>query len=265
MQADWLKTLPIQGSVQVEPLYEGVANQVFWLQASTDTYVLKVFCHDHPYGLNREQEVSLQRQLAAQGMAPSVLHFDAARGLLLQPFIHEPDLKRAPIADSDRIRQVAETLARIHTVQVDAPLWSLRERIDTYLAALMDFDREAASQLRKKFKPLQRQLDCWSAHPVFCHNDLALHHIFATRPCLVIDWEYAGFGERLFDLANCILINRYSRSEAQSLVNAYEGFSGLTLARDQLDAWIQVAGCVNELWYELHHQLQRQAAATDKA
>lgn len=256
MQAEWLKTLPLAGPLKVEPLYKGVANQVYKLRAADATYVVKLFCHDHPYGLDREQEVALQQHLALSQLAPEVIHFDANRGLLVQQYINVPDLTTSSIPESERIRALAEALSRIHQVQIDVPMWSLSSRLDDYLKALSGYDKQTATQFKQRLKKFRKALDAWGAHPVFCHNDLAMHHVFATVPATIIDWEYAGFGERLFDISNAILVNRLNTGQANSLINAYEGFTGVRIDRDQLEQWGQLATVINQLWYELHHHLQ---------
>lgn len=257
MQTEWLTTLPLAGPITVEPLYEGVANQVYKLKSADGIYALKHFCHDHSYGMDRVQEVKVQEQLALQDVAPAVLHFDANRGLLLQPFIDQPDLKHAGMNEGDAIRGLAEALSRVHAVKVSAPMWSLHERLNTYLEALEVYDADTTRQFRQRLKRHRAMLDAWGAHPVFCHNDLAMHHVFTGNPMLIIDWEYAGFGERLFDIASAILVNRLSSAQSNSLIHAYEGFTGVSLDRSSLESWGELATITNQLWYELHHHLQK--------
>ena len=253
----WLKSLPIDGPFKLEPLYQGVANQVFKVQGVNETFILKGFCHDQPYGLDREQEMQLQSQLARHGIAPEVLHFDASRGLSLQSYIAEPDLKDADLDDAERIRRLAETLSRIHTLRVDAPIWSLHERVGLYLQRLSEFDADRARQFKQRIKAFRSLFDAWGANPVFCHNDLALHHIFTSDPIQVIDWEYSGYGERLFDIANSVVVNKLTPPQVQSLSNAYAGFTGLSLDLDQLQSCRKLVETINQLWFELYHQLQR--------
>jgi len=266
MLKTWLSQLvlpsPLPTPIRMDAIYQGVANQVYRVRCGSgqlqQQFILKQFCHDQMYGLDREHEVSIQEQLARQELAPRVIYFDAARGLLLQECMTEPDLKSAPMDDTCRIRTLAETLSRIHAAKVDAPVWSLKTRIENYLARLATFDADSSVQLRQRFKKYKDLIDAWSAHPVFCHNDLSLHHVFSQPPCRVIDWEYSGFGDRLFDIASTIEVNRLDTGAAASLINAYEGFTGLTLDTQAINHWQALTRIINELWFELCHQLQKQ-------
>ncbi|EKE84487.1 phosphotransferase [Idiomarina xiamenensis] len=258
MLGEWLKHLPIKGPWQVEPALSGVSNQVYVISNGQQRYVLKRFCHDHPYGLDRQQEVQLQQQLAQQGLAAEVIHYDAERGLLLQQFVPAPALAQTKMTEVERVRIVAENLAHIHRIQVNLASWSLRQRVDSYLQSLAQFDAATAANFRRRLRDYRELLDSWGAHPVFCHNDLAYQHILLTQPnnC-VLDWEYAGYGERLFDIASTIVVNRLSAASSLSLVHAYEGISGQNIDWQRLQCWIALVKQVNQLWFELHHKLQQ--------
>lgn len=73
----------------------------------------------------------------------------------------------------------------------------------------------------------------------------------------MIDWEYAGLGERYFDLANTMTVNQLELPQRNAFINAYEAAAGFTVHRDTLESWREVVAVVNQLWYELHHYLQR--------
>jgi thiamine kinase-like enzyme len=58
--------------------------------------------------------------------------------------------------------------------------------------------------------------------PVPCHNDLLtanfLHDGARVR---IVDWEYAGMGDRYFDLGNLSVNNGFGEAEDQRLLTAY--------------------------------------------
>lgn len=257
MQQQWLESLPIRGVIKTEPLLRGVANNVYKITTTQAEYILKQFRFDHPYGLDREQEVRVQQQLAQYQLAPEVIHYDATQGLVLQSFIKDPDLAHTKLSMANKLRELADVSAHIHRLSVDVPVWSLRERLRRYCQQLAEFDSERAQHFSKRLNSFRKLLDSFAAHPVFCHNDLGMHHIFLKpRPC-VIDWEYAGLGERYFDLANTMAVNQLELPQRNAFINAYEASSGFTIQRETLENWRELVAVVNQLWYELHHYLQR--------
>lgn len=256
MQQHWLTNLPLHGVMKTEPLLRGVSNDVYKITATSGVYVLKHFRFDHPYGLNRDQEVLVQQLLAEHQLAPQVLYYDAAQGLLLQHFVDHPDLAHDKKSLTTKIQRLGEISAHIHRLQVDVPVWSLRTRAQRYCDNLAKFDAERARQFYKRLQKQRKLLDSFGSHPVFCHNDLAFHHVFLTSPPTVIDWEYAGLGERYFDLANCILVNQLEGHRQQAFIHAYEGASGVSIDAEHLANWFELSQLISQLWYELHHHLQ---------
>lgn len=256
MQQHWLTNLPIHGVMKTEPLLRGVANDVYKITSTSGVYVLKHFRFDHPYGLDRDQEVAVQQILFNHGLAPEVLHYDAVQGLMLQAFIETPDLSHDSKAMGTKIQRLGEISAHIHRLPVDVPVWSLRSRVQRYCDNLAQYEPERARQFQKRLQQQRKLLDSFGNNPVFCHNDLAFHHVFLSQPPQVIDWEYSGLGERYFDLANCIQVNQLERSEQRAFINAYEGASGERVDSQHLQNWLELSQTISQLWYELHHHLQ---------
>lgn len=258
MQQQWLTSLPIHGVISTAPLLRGVANDVYRINTTSGSYVLKHFRYDHPYGLDRAQEVAVQRQLAAHDLAPEVIYFDIAQGVMLQPFVESDDLAHSALGASERIQYLAEVSAHIHRLQIDVPVWSLRLRLRHYCEGLAKFDPDRARQFQKRLQPFKKLIEGFGAHPTFCHNDLAYHHVFVGEPPLVIDWEYAGMGDRNFDLASSMQVNQFDARQQLAFLNAYEAQAGIQVNRDVVQDWLGLVETISQLWYELHHNLQQQ-------
>lgn len=256
MQQHWLASLPIHGILKTEPLLRGVSNDVYKITTINGSYVLKHFRFDHPYGLNRDQEVEVQQTLFHYGIAPEILHYDATQGLLLQPYINQPDLAQDDLPITQKIQRLGEIAAHIHRLQVDVPVWSLRGRIQRYCEHLARYDAVRARHFQKELQQQRKLLDSFANNPVFCHNDLAFHHVYLTEPPTVIDWEYAGLGECYFDLANCIHVNQFDANQQKAFIHAYEGASGERIEIAYLERWLELSHLISQLWYELHHRLQ---------
>jgi thiamine kinase-like enzyme len=82
--------------------------------------------------------------------------------------------------------------------------------------------------------------------------------VFVEPQPLVIDWEYSGLGERYFDLASSIQVNQLSQSHMRAFLHAYEGAAGFTVNTTVLADWLALVALTSQLWYELHHHLQKQ-------
>ena len=65
-----------------------------------------------------------------------------------------------------------------------------------------------------------------------CHNDLlAGNFIRGAEQLWIVDWEYAGMGDRYFDLANFAVNNELGEAGEQALLGAYFARAGADRAQ----------------------------------
>lgn len=56
-----------------------------------------------------------------------------------------------------------------------------------------------------------------------CHNDLLNANFLDDGEIRIVDWEYAGMGDRFFDLANLSVNHEFGGGADQALLEAYFG------------------------------------------
>jgi thiamine kinase-like enzyme len=56
-----------------------------------------------------------------------------------------------------------------------------------------------------------------------CHNDLLNANFLDDGAIRIVDWEYAGMGDRFFDLANFSVNHEFGVEDDRRLVSAYFG------------------------------------------
>ena len=115
--------------------------------------------------------------------------------------------------------------------------------------------------------------------PVPCHNDLLnANFIHDGERVRIVDWEYAGMGDRFFDLGNLSVNNGFSDGDDEALLAAYFGepctdrrFAALRLMRIMSDfregMWGVVQRGISELDFDFaayaDEHLTRVGAAMD--
>jgi thiamine kinase-like enzyme len=90
-----------------------------------------------------------------------------------------------------------------------------------------------------------------------CHNDLLNANFLDDGEVRIVDWEYAGMGDRFFDLANLSVNHGFGVLEDRLLLAAYFGaarttdLAALRLMRFMSDfreaMWAVVQGTISEL------------------
>ena len=123
------------------------------------------------------------------------------------------------------LERVAAALRAFHDGPEIPGVFDSFRVVETYRTTALDrggsvpeaFDRahEIAARIEER-----RATDA----PVPCHNDLLNANFLddGERLCIV-DWEYAGMGDRFFDLANFSINHELDATQSEALLAAYFG------------------------------------------
>ncbi len=238
----------IEGPYQLNTLREGQVNTAWRVMTPSRHYFLKYQGAATHNGIDRVQEVRLQRALYISHLTPHVIAYSRDYAWLLCEWIDAPTL-----AAADPQRQVAvlaNTLVQIHQQTPPLARWSLRRRVDNYLTAVGQYAPAKARALRSKLHQYRHLLAEWEqGEAVFCHNDLAFEHVLLAPKVKVVDWEYAGYGHAYFDLASAVEINQLDQSQCQQLCDEYNKLNGKQLEVEELAHWRGLLRAINELWH----------------
>ena len=88
------------------------------------------------------------------------------------------------------------------------------------------------------------------ARPCLCHNDIHHLNIVGREQLRLIDWEYAGIGERMFDLASICVYNTFNREQRADLLRAY-AVNHLYAQWNRLELACWLFEYIRELWMEV--------------
>lgn len=218
-----IKALPIwRGEVGLAPLTGGISNLSFTATDATGKYVVRV-TRDFPFHhVFRERELMSARAAHAAGFAPEIVH--AEPGLVVSRFIEGQVLAAADIRAN--IPRIAELLVRFHR---DMPgLVSGLGHIFWVFHTNRDYVRqlEAAGRATeaKRWLAINTELEAAQLPLPICfgHHDLLPSNLIDDGSRLwLIDYEYAGFGTAMFDLANLSSNSGFSADQSVALLTSY--------------------------------------------
>lgn len=221
---DRIARLPLwTGPVRLEPLTGGISNLSVAVTDRTGKYAVRI-TRDFPFHhVYRDREVMTARAAHAAGFAPEIVHADA--DFFVSRFVDGRVLTPADVRSS--IGRIASFLRRFHEEMParisGAPylFWVFHANRD-YVRQLGEAGRTEADCVR--WLALNTALeDVQAPLPIrFGHHDLLPANILddGTRLWL-IDFEYAGFGTAMFDLANLSANSEFSGAESRRLLEAY--------------------------------------------
>ena len=231
--AGLLKRVPgWQGAdLKITPLSGGITNRNYRIDLARESFVLRRSgANTELLGIDRRVELAATKAAAAIGLAPEVIHFIEPEGCLVTRFIPGEMLSPAEMRRPDTIQQVAAALQLIHQLPPIPGAFSPFHVIIDYrrladargvsgYPADIDWLFERAREVEAAF----------AANPepaCPCHNDLLNENFLRdseTGRLRILDWEYAGMGDRYFDLANFAAQHEFGAAETRQLLQSYFG------------------------------------------
>jgi thiamine kinase-like enzyme len=213
----------------VEPLSGGLTNRNYRVRTVDRDCVLRVAGADtHLLGIDRACEFACQRAAAAAGIAPQVIAFLPRHGALLMDFCAGRTLAAADFGDPRLLRRAAEQLRRCHEVPMPNGVgtFSAFRAVRSYYQRALERNVALPSRLPEALAELARLEQKLAAGepPCLCHNDLLPANFIDDGTRLsIIDWEYAGAGDRFFDLGNFAVNLQLDDAGEKALLTAYFG------------------------------------------
>jgi thiamine kinase-like enzyme len=178
-------------------------------------------------GIDRRNEVVCQRAANALGIAPAVVH--QQHGVLVTDYIEAPTLTAEAVRSPEFVPRLASVLRTLHSG------WDQLTGEILYFSAFQTnrtYAKTARSLGARLPEDMDRLLDDarMLAHritpftPVLCHNDLLAANILDDGQTIwLVDWEYAGMGHPLFDVANVSATCAFPDPLERALLAAYRG------------------------------------------
>lgn len=214
-------------NLQTTLLTDGITNQNYRIDVGGESFVLRIAgANTELLGIDRHNEHAAHQAAAALGIAPEILCFIEPEGYIVSRFIAGRPLPPEEIAQPENIRQVMALLRQVHSMPVIPGTFSPFRVVEDYaqtagrygVAFPSNFDWLLARMADIEAAFLQDPFT-----PCPCHNDLLNANFLHDGRIRILDWEYAGMGDRFFDLANFSVNHSFSDEQDGLLLEAYFG------------------------------------------
>jgi thiamine kinase-like enzyme len=209
----------------VTALSGGITNHNFRVDVDSASFVLRMGGADtHLLGIDRQVERGASARAAEVGVGPAVERFVEPEGWLVTRFIDGRPIAVEEMREPRTIRRVASALRRFHEAK------PIAGRFDAH-AVVAEYRREAAErgvEIPQAYAAAHETSERIRATRgpqalVPCHNDLLNANFLDDGDIRIVDWEYAGMGDRFFDLANLSVNHEFGGGEDRVLLEAYLG------------------------------------------
>jgi aminoglycoside phosphotransferase (APT) family kinase protein len=199
-------------------------------------------------GADPASECRILLLVAAAGLAPPVLRCDPDARLLVTRWIAGA-CPPGGAARGAHYGRLARVLAGLHALPVREDIRAVdfaAQGAALEHTVLEDPERRLRTTAATVFRDLERE----PGPSVLCHNDLNAQNMIedGSGRIWLVDWEYSGCGEAVFDLASCASQHQMSHAQARRFVQLYRAAGGT--CADERFQWARWGfDYVQWLWY----------------
>ncbi len=229
----------------------GLTNTSYLVATEDTQFVVRIGCHNaSDLGIDRVAEEAAITMAHAAGITPEVALFTQPEGHLVTRYLSRASsLSADELGAPAMITRVASLLREVHD------LGPVDRRFDPYadIRRWMRVVESRGSVAPARLGPLLdlvEQIERDRPHIpesdlVLCHNDPYHLNFLDDGDLWLIDWEYAGMGDAMYDLAGIAY-----RLDTEGRDHLLEDYFGVVEPdrREHLEALIPVYICWNAVW-----------------
>ena len=212
---------------EVQALGGGITNRNYLVRRGDERFVVRVMGHNTELlGIDRAWEYEASRVAADLGIGAGVFAFLPEQGGMVTRFVTGDGLSAERAATPEVMGRIMGVVRRYHEGPPFPGAFSAFGTVRAYdrLARQRGvvFPDSAARALARA-DAIEAALGPVTT-PVPCHNDLLAANFLEDGDIVrLLDWEYAGMGDRFFDLGNFAANQTLDPPGCDSLLQAYFG------------------------------------------
>jgi thiamine kinase-like enzyme len=210
----------------IEPLQGGITNRNFLVTLGDERVVLRIAGRDTSLlGIDRGREAAAARMAARAGVGPDVVAFVEPEGSLITRFVDGTPIPPERMRTPEQIARAAAALRAIHQGETIPGRFDAHQVVEDYRRTAIAHCVELPADHQWARDISERIREARGPQPLVpCHNDLLNANLIDDGQRIrIVDWEYAGMGDRFFDLANFSINHEFEPRHDRALLDAYFG------------------------------------------
>ena len=212
-------------AARITELGGGITNHNFKVEVAGGEFVLRMGgARTELLGIDRATEHAAGLRAFEVGVGPEVVAFVPSQGWLVARFIDGRTIAPEEIREPEALRRVTAALRRFHDAAPIPGRFDSHAVVEDYHAKAIEHGVEIPPAYDEALSVSRRIRSARGDQPVVpCHNDLLNANFLDDGEIRIVDWEYAGMGDRFFDLANFSVNHEFSIADDRQLLAAYFG------------------------------------------
>ncbi|WP_300386173.1 phosphotransferase [Clostridium sp.] len=206
----------------------GMTNKNYKVQIDDKLYVLRVPGNGTEEMISREEEIKSAVYANKIGVDAELIYFNEKTGVKISKFIEDAEtLTPESAKKQSSMEMVVEILRKLHTTQLQmANSFDIYNKIEKYEQLLIKVNGnnfEDYYEVKDKVIYLKTIINELNTNLTPCHNDTVAENFIKSgdEKMYLIDWEYGGMNDPMWDLAGYCLENGLSEEEEELFLNIY--------------------------------------------
>ena len=206
----------------------GLTNRNFRLDCESGSYVLRLAGSGTAEYIDRATEEVNARAASRAGVSADILFFDAQDGTMVTRYLGPRTMSVEAFQDQAALTRAAQALRRLHNCgQIFQGRFELFDQIDRYLAVLQHKNAdlpEGYTEVQQTAAAVRQALSRHDLPLTPCHCDPTVpNFIDCGQQMLIIDFEYAGNNDPMWDLGDLSVEGKFSAQQDWQLLTGYFG------------------------------------------
>lgn len=218
------------GEVEIKDVTRmgGLTNRTYKIDAEQGIFVVRIPGEGTEEIINRSDEKKSTELACSLGIDAKLYYFDGATGEKITDYVVDSITMNAELLRKpENIQKCAEIFKLLHTSGVDTGVpFDVIEMSDTYESFISRHGGsfyDDFSEVKKYINEIKNSY-MTNVKKVPCHNDaLCENWVRQGEKMYLIDWEYAGMNDPMWDLADVSLEADFSEENDAYFLECYYG------------------------------------------
>lgn len=205
----------------------GLTNKNYRVKTKTNEYILRIPGKCTETMISRKNEKYNSKIGYLLNLNVDTIYFNEHSGVKLTKYVENAETLNPSTAKlEENMAMVTDLLRTLHTSEVE-----LQSEFDV-CKELVKYEKltedahgtyyEGYDNVRKEFYEFIERLNVIGVDCIPCHNDLVAENLIKNKKRMyLIDWEYAGMNDPMWDLAAHLIECEFNEEEEELFLNYY--------------------------------------------
>lgn len=203
----------------------GMTNRNYLIYTNKNRYVLRKSGEGTLEIINRNNEIENSKIITSLSINANIIAYNKETGVKITEYLENSQTLNPDTVEYS-LQEIAEILTKLHTSKIEFinEFDSFKE-IEKYEKLIVDNDGkfyEGYYEVREKINLLKQKREDLNISLVSCHNDTVPENFIKSKKQLyLIDWEYSGMNDFMWDLAAFIIESELSIEKEREFLKFY--------------------------------------------